>query len=121
MDSQAIPNSLIEMTRYFSSADVCVEFVASLRWLDGVVTCPHCEAQKVGFLKNRRIWKCKICKKQFSVKTGTIFEESRIALDKWLMGIWLVVNCNNGISSYELAHFKPGTSTGARWAALVSL
>lgn len=102
MDSRVTPKSLIEMIRYFSDADVCVEFVASLRWLDGV-TCPHCESKNVGFLKTRRIWKCRGCRKQFSVKTGTIFEESPIALDKWLMAIWLVVNCKNGISSYEIS------------------
>ena len=103
MATKDIPNSLIEMTRYFSSPDVCVEFVASLRWLDGKIICPHCNGDRAGFLKTRRIWKCKVCRKQFSVKTGTIFEESPIALDKWLMAIWLVVNCKNGISSYELA------------------
>jgi transposase-like protein len=78
--------------------------VASMRWPKGVI-CPHCEGNKVSFLKSRRIWKCmaKECHKQFSAKTGTIFEDSPIALDKWLTAIWLVVNCKNGISSYELA------------------
>src|SRR6202041_3500004 len=103
MSIQSIPKSLIEMIRYFSDVDVCIEFVASLRWLDGVTVCPHCEGKNCGFLKTRRIWKCRTCRKQFSVKTGTIFEESPIALDKWLMAIWLVVNCKNGISSYEIA------------------
>ena len=102
MANQDIPNSLIEVIRYFSDPDVCIEFIASLRWMNGVV-CPHCESQNVGFLKTRRIWKCRECRKQFSVKTGTIFEESPIKLDKWLMAIWLVVNCKNGISSYEIA------------------
>ena len=102
MANQDIPNSLIEVIRYFSDVDVCIEFVASLRWMNGTV-CPHCESQNVGFLKTRRIWKCRGCRKQFSVKTGTIFEESPIGLDKWLMAIWLVVNCKNGVSSYEIA------------------
>jgi len=102
MANKDIPNSLIEVIRYFSDADVCLEFVAHLRWTGGVV-CPHCESKNVGFLKTRRIWKCRGCRKQFSVKTGTIFEESPIKLDKWLMAIWLVVNCKNGISSYEIA------------------
>ncbi|HTC74598.1 MAG TPA: IS1595 family transposase [Edaphobacter sp.] len=102
MATQDIPNSLMEVIRYFSDVDVCIEFVASLRWMEGVV-CPHCESKNVGFLKTRRIWKCRGCRKQFSVKTGTIFEESPIALDKWLMAIWLVVNCKNGISSYEIS------------------
>jgi transposase-like protein len=103
MANTDIPNSLIEVIRYFSDVDVCIEFVASLRWMYGKAQCPHCEAKNAGFLKTRRIWKCRECRKQFSVKTGTIFEESPIALDKWLMAIWLVVNCKNGISSYEIA------------------
>ena len=103
MEQQITPTSLLEAIRYFSDVDVCIEFVASLRWLDGVAQCPHCEAKNAGFLKTRRIWKCRECRKQFSVKTGTIFEESPIGLDKWLMAIWLVVNCKNGISSYEIA------------------
>jgi transposase-like protein len=103
MADQDIPKSLIEVIRYFSDVDVCIEFVASLRWIEGKAECPHCGAKNAGFLKTRRIWKCRECRKQFSVKTGTIFEESPIALDKWLMAIWLVVNCKNGISSYEIA------------------
>jgi len=99
-----MPKSLVEATRYFADPDVCVEFVASMRWPDGV-TCPHCEGKRVSFLKSRRIWKCmaKDCHKQFSVKTGSIFEDSAIPLDKWMIAVWLVVNCKNGISSYELA------------------
>ena len=103
MEQQVTPTSLLEMIRYFSDVDICIEFVASLRWVDGVAQCPHCDAKNAGFLKTRRIWKCRECRKQFSVKTGTIFEESPIALDKWLMAIWLVVNCKNGVSSYEIA------------------
>src|SRR5271154_6887529 len=70
MATNDIPNSLIEVIRYFSDVDVCIEFVASLRWMDGTV-CPHCESKNVGFLKTRRIWKCRTCRKQFSVKNGT--------------------------------------------------
>jgi len=102
--SKDFPKSMMQAIRYFADADVCVEFVASMRWPDGV-SCPHCAGKKVSFLKSRRIWKCmnKECHKQFSVKTGTIFEDSPIALDKWLTAVWLVVNCKNGISSYEIA------------------
>jgi transposase-like protein len=98
------PKSLLQATRYFSDPDVCVEFVAAMRWPDGVI-CPHCDGVKVSYLKTRRIWKCmaKECHKQFSVKTFSIFEDSPISLDKWLVSVWLVVNCKNGISSYELA------------------
>ena len=99
-----LPKSLIEAIRYFADPDVCVEFVASMRWPDGVV-CPHCEGKRVSYLKSRRIWKCmaKDCHKQFSVKTFSVFEDSPIPLDKWLTAVWLVVNCKNGISSYEIA------------------
>jgi transposase-like protein len=99
-----IPKHLLDATRYFADPNVCVEFVALMRWPDGV-TCPHCDGKKVSFLKSRRIWKCmnKECHKQFSVKTFSIFEDSPIALDKWLIAVWLVVNCKNGISSYEIA------------------
>jgi transposase-like protein len=97
------PKSLLQATRYFADPDVCVDFVASMRWPDGV-TCPHCEGKRVSYLSSRSIWKCmnKDCHKQFSVKTGSVFEDSPITLDKWLIAVWLVVNCKNGISSYEL-------------------
>jgi transposase-like protein len=104
MESKEFPTSLLQAARYFDSPDVCVDFVAQMRWPNGV-TCPHCNGQKVSYLSTRRIWKCmaKDCHKQFSVKTGSIFEDSPIALDKWLMAVWLVVNCKNGISSYEIS------------------
>ncbi len=98
------PKSLLEAARYFANPDVCVDFVASMRWPDGVV-CPHCESKRVSYLSSRRIWKCmaKDCHKQFSVKTGSVFEDSAVPLDKWLTAVWLVVNCKNGVSSYEIA------------------
>ena len=102
MDEPKLLKSLLEATRYFADPDVCTSFVASLRWPDGPV-CPTCGGSDHYFLKSRRIWKCKSCKRQFSVKVGTIFEDSPIPLDKWLAGIWLIANAKNGISSYELA------------------
>ena len=104
MKEKEFPKSLLQATRYFSDPDTCVEFVAGMRWTDGPI-CPHCGGMKVSYLKTRRIYKCmaKECHKQFSVKTGTIFEDSAIPLDKWLTAVWLVVNCKNGISSYEIA------------------
>jgi transposase-like protein len=98
------PQSLLQATRYFADPDVCVDFVAAMRWPDGV-TCPHCDGKRVSYLSSRRIWKCmaKDCHKQFSVKTFSVFEDSPIPLDKWLVATWLIVNCKNGISSYELA------------------
>ncbi len=96
------PDTLLDAIRYFADPDTSLHFVADLRWPDGV-TCPVCENKKVSFLSTRRIWKCKGCKKQFSVKLGTIFEDSPIGLDKWLPALWMLANCKNGVSSYELA------------------
>ena len=97
-----VPETLLEAARVFADKDVCVEFVAAMRWPNGVV-CPHCKGKEHSFLTTRRIWKCRKCQKQFSVKSGSIFEDSPIPLDKWLMAVWLVVNCKNGVSSYEIA------------------
>jgi transposase-like protein len=83
-----------------------VEFLAAMRWKQGI-ECPHCGSKKHSFLKTRLIWKCGECKKQFSVKAGTVFEDSPVPLDKWMMVVWLVVNCKNGISSWEIhRHLK---------------
>lgn len=100
--SVALPTSLAEAIRYFANRDVAHTFLAALRWPDGV-TCIACESKNVGFLKTRRIWKCRECRRQFSVKLGTIFEDSALGLDKWLPALWMLANCKNGISSYELA------------------
>lgn len=103
MDSnERLPETLTEAIRFFTDADVCLAFVAKLRWPNGV-TCPRCAAPEPMFLSTRRLWKCRGCKKQFSVKVGTIFEDSPLGLDKWLPALWMVVNCKNGISSYEMA------------------
>ena len=98
------PKTLLEAIRYFSDLDVATEHVAATRWPDGPV-CPACGLvdEKHYYLKTRRVWKCRSCKKQFSVKVGTIFEDSPLGLDKWLPAVWLVGNSKNGISSYELA------------------
>ena len=96
------PETLLGAVTYFSDIDVATAFVAALRWPKGVI-CPHCEAKDCAFVASRRIWQCKGCRKQFSVKVGSIFEDSPIALSKWLPAMWMLVNCKNGISSYELA------------------
>ncbi len=98
------PKTLLEAVRYFADLDVATEHVAKTRWPDGPV-CPACGLvdEKHYYLKTRRVWKCRSCKKQFSVKVGTIFEDSPIGLDKWLPAMWMVGNCKNGISSYEVA------------------
>src|SRR6266496_3465827 len=99
--AETLPTNLLGAVRYFSDQDVCVQFVAKLRWPDGAV-CPRCGAMEHSYLTTRRVWKCKACKKQFSVKLGTIFEDSAIPLDKWLVCVWLIANSKNGISSHEL-------------------
>jgi transposase-like protein len=97
-----LPKTLIEAIRYFSDQDVCVQFVAQLRWPDGPV-CPSCGGTEHSYLKTRRVWKCKACKRQFSVKVGSIFEDSAIPLDKWLAAMWMIANSKNGVSSHEMA------------------
>lgn len=98
------PTTLIEAVRYFEDLDVCQDFMVKFRWPNGV-TCPTCGSQEVSYVSTRRIWTCKAnhSKKQFSVKVGTIFEDSPISLDKWLPAMWLIANAKNGISSYEIA------------------
>jgi hypothetical protein len=98
------PTTLLEAVRYFSDRDRCLDYLADIRWPDGV-TCPRCGSKEWYFLATRRIWKCKTKhpKQQFSAKVGTIFEDSPIGLDKWFAGMWLIANCKNGISSHEVA------------------
>ncbi|CAN5410524.1 IS1595 family transposase [soil metagenome] len=96
------PQTLQETIKYFSDPDTCATFMAQLRWPDGV-TCPNCEGKAVSYLSTRRLWKCKACKKQFSVKQGTVMEDSPISLDKWLAAIWMIANAKNGISSCEIS------------------
>ena len=96
------PQSLQEAIKHFSDEQVCIDTVAALRWPDGV-TCVSCGHKEHYWLKTQKRWKCKECWKQFSVKVGTIFEDSALSLDKWLVALWMLVNCRNGISSYEVA------------------
>lgn len=100
----ASPTTLIDAIRVFSDPDTCLKFMVAIRWPEGV-TCPTCGSAEVGFLKTRRLWKCKNRhpKQQFSAKVGTIFEDSPIGLDKWFTAMWLIANCKNGVSSYEIA------------------
>lgn len=99
------PKTLQQAIIYFADADNCLNFMVKLRWPDGVVTCPTCGREDAVFLQNQRKWQCKSVhpKRQFSVKVGTIFEDSALPLDKWLIAIWMIANCKNGVSSYEIA------------------
>jgi transposase-like protein len=97
------PKSLQEAILYFSNPDNCTDFLAVRRWPNGV-QCPTCNSAKVKFNPARRVWQCSSHhpKRQFSAKVGTIFEDSPIPLDKWLTAVWMLCNCKNGISSYEV-------------------
>lgn len=116
MSQSKQPQTLIEAVRYFSDLDVCTEFVAKLRWPDGPV-CPRCGCTEYSYLTTRRLWKCKACKRQCSVKVGTIFEDSPLGLDKWLPAVWLVANSKNGISSHELGR-SLGITQKSAWFVL---
>lgn len=110
------PRTLLEAIKYFADFDNCKQFVLQLRWPDGTVRCPHCNSSKVTYLAKARIWKCysKHERPRFSLKTGTIFEDSPLGLDKWLAAVWLIVNCKNGISSYEV-HRDLGITQKTAW------
>ena len=112
------PKTLQEAIKFFADADTCVTFMAQLRWPEGV-TCPDCNGKAVSYLTTRRMWKCmnKACHKQFSVKRGTIMEDSAIGLDKWLAAIWLIANAKNGVSSYEI-HRALGVTQKSAWFLL---
>jgi transposase-like protein len=98
------PKSLQEAIVYFSNPDNCIDYIAVRRWPNGVV-CPGCGATKVSFNAKRHTWKCGSHhpKREFSIKVGTIYEDSPISLDKWLTATWMLTNCKNGVSSYEIA------------------
>jgi len=104
---------------HYNSFDNCKAEMVSLRWPDGVVKCPRCGSDHVVYLEKARVWKCygKHDRQKFSLKTGTIFEDSPIGLDKWLAALWLVVNCKNGVSSYEV-HRDIGVTQKTAWFML---
>jgi transposase-like protein len=110
-----IPKTLQAAIRYFSDPDNCLNFAVALRWPNGVA-CPTCGSTELYFLATRRMWKCKNKhpKQQFSVKIGTIFEDSPIGLDKWFTAMWLIVNCKNGVSSWEI-HRSIGVCQKTAW------
>src|SRR6266478_1910120 len=115
----AFPETLHDAIKYFANDDHAFDFMRSIRWPDGVVKCPRCGSKDIFFLSTRKIWKCKAKheKQQFSVKVGTVLEDSPIALDKWLCAFWLIANAKNGISSYEL-HRSIGVTQKTAWFML---
>jgi len=102
-DATEFPETLTGAIQYFADADRALNFMVSIRWADGKAVCPCCQSSNAAFLATRRLWKCRDCKKQFSVKVGTIFEDSSLGLDKWLPTFWMIVNAKNGISSCEIS------------------
>jgi transposase-like protein len=102
---KSLPKTLQQAIIYFADFENCRQFLMDLRWPDGKVTCPTCGSAHVVWLANQRRWKCyeNHPLKQFSLKTGTIFEDSPLGLNKWLAALWLLVNCKNGVSSCEIA------------------
>jgi transposase-like protein len=98
------PSTLQEAIQYFSDAENCLNYLAARRWPNGVVTCPTCGRKNPHYNAERKVWVCSLKheKRQFSVKLGTIFEDSPLGLDKWLPAVWLLANCKNGISSFEI-------------------
>jgi transposase-like protein len=115
MDDKGQPETLLEVVKFFGEDNNAFDFMVQLRWPDGVY-CPRCTSTEVRFIGTRKIWECKAkeCRKQFSVKVGTIFEDSAIKLDKWFAAIWLVSNAKNGISSYEV-HRSIGVTQKTAW------
>lgn len=116
-DTIEFPETLQDAIHYFSDAQRAITFVASVCWPDGKVCCPKCASANVGFLATRSLWKCRDCQKQFSVKVGTIFEDSPLGLDKWLPAFWMIVNAKNGISSCELGR-SLGVTQKTAWFML---
>lgn len=115
MTNEAAPKTLQDAIGFFSDQDTCLNYLAARRWPNGVI-CPTCGRDDVKFLANQGKWQCKSVhpRRQFSVKVGTIFEDSPLGLDKWLTTIWMMTNCKNGISSYEV-HRAIGVTQKTAW------
>jgi transposase-like protein len=113
---QTVPTTLQQAIVFFADSANCHRFMVELRWPDGVVRCPNCGSANVDYLPNAKLFKCyeKHPRQKFSLKVGTIFEDSPIGLEKWLPAMWLLVNCKNGISSYEV-HRALGVTQKTAW------
>lgn len=112
-----LPKTLHEAVRYFAEGDNALNFMRRLRWPDGKAKCPRCNTENNCFMDKRKVWQCRDCRKQFTVKLGTIMEDSPIALDKWICAMWMIANAKNGISSYEL-HRSLGMTQKTAWFVL---
>ena len=116
MKSVVEPTTLLEAITYYADPDRAFETVKRMRWPDGVAVCPICGRNDVGFLANQGKWQCKSghARRQFTIKTGTIFEDSPIGFDKWLPAMWMLGGDRNGTSSCELAR-KLGVTQKTAW------
>jgi transposase-like protein len=114
--SMETPKTLQQAIVYFDKVENCNAFMMAARWADGQVRCPTCDSQDVIYLENARLFKCraKHPRQKFSLKVGTIFEDSALGLSKWLTAIWLIANAKNGISSCELAR-SVGVTQKSAW------
>src|SRR5260221_648444 len=112
------PRTLQQAILYFADPDNCLNFMVERRWPNGV-ECPTCGRKDVRFISTRRMWECKVqhSRKQFSCKVGTIFEDSALPLAKWLIAIWMIANCKNGVSSYEIGRAL-GVTQKSAWFML---
>ena len=113
------PKTLLEAVQYFGNDENCIDYLAAKRWPNGIVVCPICGKEGAGYLKAQKRWQCSARhpKRQFSIKVGTIMEDSPIGLDKWLPVLWLIANCRNGISSWEI-HRDLGVTQKTAWFML---
>jgi transposase-like protein len=113
------PRTLQEAIKFFADEDKAFEFMKAIRWPDGKIACPRCGSEEVSFVSTRKLWTCKGCKvkKQFTIRVGTILEDSPIGFDKWICAFWLIANAKNGISSYEI-HRALGVTQRTGWFML---
>lgn len=111
------PQSLIAAVRYFADLSVCNDYMRKIKWPDGKTTCPHCGEKRIAESADGKRLQCRDCRKKFSYKTGTIFEDSPLGLDKWFVAVWCIANAKNGISSCELARAL-GTTQKTAWFML---
>jgi transposase-like protein len=102
MSETKFPQTLQDAIKFFADDARAFEYMKAVRWPTGTVTCPRCDSDKNSFVSTRKIWHCTDCKRQFSIRVGTIFEDSPIKFDKWICATWLIANAKNGISSYEI-------------------
>jgi transposase-like protein len=114
------PKTLLEAIQHFSNEQICIDAVIEMKWPDGIKCPDNCPVDKPYYLKTQKRWKCRMCRKQFSVKVGTIFEDSPISLSIWFPALWLLVNSKNGVSSHELGR-SLGVTQKTAWYMLQRL